>query len=1009
MARKQTISPQKAREVPETQKSVPSADMPFGFVMLERVFQRGAGPPQYRVTHWNKLSKSITGISGAQILRARHVVIMSGGSPFDFSALLTRGRRQGRVVEIPDATLCFGKTSVQIHGLAWKEGNQIALILYSPDDDRRIASFFRTSSDLLDQLTDSVYFVDRRWKVLFASPKAERYIHIAKRRSKEILGKNIWTLLSRKDNPSTYRTLKQAMENHIHTSCEEYSEMLNSWFEIHAVPFSNGLVVYYRDISRRKLAEAAFLKLSNAVEQSADAIFISNSRGYIEYVNPAFETITRFKRSEVLRRTPHFLKTDMDHPEGEQAIRFYSAPYGRNTFSARTTNRRKDGTTFLAEETIAPVYDPHGALTHFVTTLRDISDRIAVEQSLRRSEERFRNLVENSSDGIALIDRDNIITYTGPSTERITGFTAEECLKRRYIEFVHPADRRGISLLLKAVCDQPRIPIPFRCRLSHKQKGWIWIEGTANSLLAEPSIEATVINYRDITEREIIADALSRSETEYRNLFEGANDAIIIFEPETEIILKTNSRACELYGFTPQEFVGKSLKSFTKDIGRGEEQIRYLLKEKSARNFETVHFHKDGSPMQMLVNSSVVEYGGSFVVMSILRDITELKALEAQLRQAQKMESVGTLAGGIAHDFNNILGIILGYTSMLQRHRVPPEQIADSLQSITKAAQRGASMVRQILTFARKEEVLFESLDVNELIKDLVKLLSETFPKTIVFNVRLSDQLPTIVADPNQIHQVLMNLCVNAKDAMGNEGILSIDTGLVHGAHIRSNQNVNGASEFVHVVVSDSGSGMSEEIKNRMFEPFFTTKGHGGGTGLGLAVVYGIVNSHRGIIEVESEPGKGTTFHLYFPVQMRQFEPSPTSTMHLEEIAGGKETLLVVEDEEMLLSLLKGVLESKGYKVLTCGNGQAALEVYRAKHNSIDLVISDVGLPKLNGWEVCRRINEIRPDAKVIVASGYLDPHVKSELKNSSAKEFIRKPYLPEEVLLRIRKVLDEE
>jgi len=1006
MSRLHSKPPKKT--LPASPESASFADAPVGIALLQRIRQTTSGSPQYRVTYWNEKSASITGVSATTIMRARRVTISADDTPLDFSALF-RGKRKGaQIVEFPNATMHVGKKAFCIHGLAWRHADNITLMLVSPDEIERSTAYFRTSSEFLDQLTDSVYFLDNHWNVLFASPRAIRYLHIAKGRSGNIVGENFLTLIPRKENPHLYETLREAKQHHTHTLCEEYSEVLNSWFEVHAHPFSHGLVVYYRDITRRKLAEAAFLKLSNAVEQSADAIFITNSRGYIEYINPAFETITGFSRSEALSRTPHFMKLDIDEPARERSLRFYSADQTREIFSATTLNRRKDGSTFSAEEIIAPVYDSHGALTHFVTTLRDISDRIQAEQSLRRSEERFRSLVENSSDGIALIDRNNIITYAGPSTERITGYGPDECLNRRYIEFIHPADRRTISQVLRTVCAHPRTPMSFRCRFLHKNGSWMKIEGTANSLLTEPSIGATVVNYRDITERENIADALSRSESEYRNLFEGANDAIIILEPETEIILKTNSRACELYGFTQDEFVGKSLKSLTKDIGRGEEQIRLLLKEKSARNFETIHFRKDGKPMQMLVNSSVVEYGGSYVIMSILRDITEMRHLEAQLRQAQKMESIGTLAGGIAHDFNNILGIVLGYASMLQRQRVTPERTADALDSITKAAQRGASMVRQILTFARKEEVLLESLDVNDVINDLVKLLSETFPKTIVFDVRLANQLPSIVADPNQIHQVLMNLCVNAKDAMGSQGKLSIETGLVHGTHIRSNQTANGASEYVHILVADSGSGMNEEIKSRMFEPFFTTKGRGGGTGLGLSVVYGIVNSHRGFIEVESELGQGTTFHLYFPVQMRRFEPTATSAATLAEIPGGTETLLVVEDEEMLLSLLKGVLESKGYKVLTCGNGDAALEVFRAKRNSIDLIVTDVGLPKLNGWEVCRKINEIKPDAKMIVASGYLDPQVKSELRNSSAREFIHKPYLPEDVLLRIRKVLDE-
>jgi PAS domain S-box-containing protein len=473
------------------------------------------------------------------------------------------------------------------------------------------------------------------------------------------------------------------------------------------------------------------------------------------------------------------------------------------------------------------------------------------------------------------------------------------------------------------------------------------------------------------------------------------------------MILEANDKACRLYGFTKDELIGRSLKDLTKNISRGEFEIKELMRHKSSRNFETVHFNKAGEPMEMLVNSSVVEYAGRTAIMSIIRDITELRKLEHQLRQAQKMESVGTLAGGIAHDFNNILSIILGYTSLIKRGKIEGKRFEEGVDTIAKAAQRGAVLVRQILTFARKTDVVFESVKLNELITDLAKLLGETFPKTVSFALDLNPELPTIVADANQLHQVFLNLCVNARDAIPESGTITIHTSLMNGLTLQERFPEARQSEYVHIRITDTGSGMSEQTRLRVFEPFFTTKGQGRGTGLGLAVVYGIVNNHHGFIDVESAIGKGTSFHLYFPVQMRTFEAMNQGKVDVEEIPGGKETILLVEDEQVLINLVKELLEGHGYKVLTALDGAEAVDTYERLGNEIDLVLTDIGLPKLSGWDACRRILARNPKAKVIVASGYIDPNVKSDLKDSMAKEFIHKPYLPEDVLRTVRTVLD--
>jgi len=423
-----------------------------------------------------------------------------------------------------------------------------------------------------------------------------------------------------------------------------------------------------------------------------------------------------------------------------------------------------------------------------------------------------------------------------------------------------------------------------------------------------------------------------------------------------------------------------------------------------------VMWRRDGTALPVEYSSSPIMDNGKIqgAVVAFM-DVTERRMLQQQLMQTQKIESIGRLAGGIAHDFNNILTIIVGHASILKR--LPPDspKRPESVVAVEKAAQRGAGLVRQLLTFARKTDVLLESIRLNEVVTEVAKLLNETFPKTITISLQLENNLPPIHADANQIHQVLVNLCVNARDAMPEGGTLSIVTSQVTPDKVRSKFSAASAPEYVEISVTDMGVGMDEQTLNRIFEPFFTTKEVGKGTGLGLAVVFGIVETHKGFISVDSTVGKGTTFHIYFPVQVRVIEENAGMGAELVEIPGGSETILVVEDEQMLRELLYGTLTGKGYTVLLAEDGQEMITQYVLNKENISLVISDMGLPKVGGYEAFKKIRSVDPSAKVILASGYLEPNVKSEILKSGARDFIQKPYSPEEVLKKVREIIDAD
>ncbi len=396
-------------------------------------------------------------------------------------------------------------------------------------------------------------------------------------------------------------------------------------------------------------------------------------------------------------------------------------------------------------------------------------------------------------------------------------------------------------------------------------------------------------------------------------------------------------------------------------------------------------------------------------VCAFMTDITDRKRLEDGLRQAQKMESIGTLAGGIAHDFNNILGIILAYNGSIGRVTSNPERFSESIDAINQAVERGTALVRQMLTFARQTEIVFQALNVNVLIAEVVKMLAATFPRTIEFTKQLEPNIPLVTADQTQLHQVFLNLCVNARDAMPNGGKIIVTTGTTTRENVR--QKFPGASRdsYIHITVADTGTGMDETIRKRIFEPFFTTKELGKGTGLGLSVVYGVMQSHEGFADVESQVGKGTKFHLFLPAALRSADAEQKGSRTEQPVPGGNETVLLVEDEEALLALVRRALEAKGYRVLAAHDGLEALDFYRRHSDQISVVVTDMGLPKLGGWEAAQRMKEINKGAKIILASGFLEPGRKERLSREGITHFIQKPYNPNQVLAAIREVIDHE
>jgi PAS domain S-box-containing protein len=673
----------------------------------------------------------------------------------------------------------------------------------------------------------------------------------------------------------------------------------------------------------------------------------------------------------------------------------------------------RDGKVIFVRESAHAVRDEKGNTLYYDGTVEDITERKRAEEAVRESEERFRMVFENVFDGISIYNED-----PDPSKRRLV-----ECNERYAAmagrsreELTQLGSTQGLQITIEDTANDNRLESLARGTAFQGSFSWIRPDGKDNIVeyvgvpITWRGKSHSIGIDRDITVRKLAEEALKKSEEQYRHFFDEDLTGDYISTPEGKI-LSCNPAFARIFGFASiEEALNTNASDLQSEPENWEIYLRLLKERRKLEYYESEYLRRDGTRAYCVENAiGIFDPQGNLVqIRGYIFDDTKRKNLERQLIQAQKLESLGTLASGIAHDFNNILGIILGYATLLTRQKPDPENIKISADAVIRASQRGAALVKQLLTFARKVDVQLQSVRLNDLVNEISQLLSETMAKTVEISLHLDEDLPAITGDPSQIHQVLLNLCVNARDAMPKGGTIGITTCCQQGETIREKFPGAVASKYVVLRVADTGIGMDKRTQSRIFEPFFTTKGVGKGTGLGLSVVFGILESHDGFVDVESEPDKGTTFHLYFPV-LQPVDLEQAKAEIQQVIPGGNETILVVEDEEMLTRLLRTSLQAAGYTVLIAVDGQEAVDLFDQHQDEIQLVLSDVGLPKLTGYDVFRKMKRTKPNLKFILASGFIEPQLKSEILKEGVRDFVQKPYSVYEVLKAIRTILDQK
>ncbi|HYL99714.1 MAG TPA: PAS domain S-box protein, partial [Blastocatellia bacterium] len=642
----------------------------------------------------------------------------------------------------------------------------------------------------------------------------------------------------------------------------------------------------------------------------------------------------------------------------------------------------------------------------FVDFNKERTTRQSAEAALLSSEEQYRLLFQANPMPMWVFDLDTLAFLAVNEAARMQyGYTEEEFLAMT-ISDIRPAE--DVAHLVRVVAASSGSLIRgHTVRHRTKDGRTIRVEVSSNDIPFQGR-RARLVSASDVTERERAIAALRESEERFSKTFILNPDPMSIHSVDNGRYVDANESFLKVYGFTREEVVGHTPDELNLIVDQQERQEwrRILLSGQSIHEREIQFRVKSGELRAGLLSAVIIEVAGSKCILSVSVDITERQRLQEQLVQAQRMEALGTLASGIAHDFNNLLTAIVGYSQMVQQAAKDNNKLSGYAGEINRAGLRAASLTKQLLAFSRRQIFELQALDLNLMIREMQPMLRRLIIEDVELRFGLDPSLGAIKADRSQIEQVILNLVVNARDAMPGGGVLTVETCNADlGAGYVSTHSDVMCGRFVMLAVSDTGKGMDKETRDRVFEPFFTTKPLGEGTGLGLATTHGIVKQSGGNILVYSEPGYGTVFKVYFPRVDDAPESEPARVYG--EMRGGPETILVVEDEDLVRNFARDVLRNAGYNVLECENGAEAHALCLSHTGPIDLVLTDAVMPQMSGAELVSNLSVARPAIRVLFMSGYTGDSLTKGL-DGQALAFLQKPFAPDSLLRKVRSVLDD-
>jgi two-component system, cell cycle sensor histidine kinase and response regulator CckA len=787
--------------------------------------------------------------------------------------------------------------------------------------------------------------------------------------------------------------------------------------------------------SKRKQLEKELQLTQFSVDNSMDAVYWMGPDARFIYVNNAAVNALGYSKEELLTMTVHDIgpgfPVDIWHAH-------WAALQETKSLVIQSIHQRKDGSTFPVEISANLIQFDSREINCAIA--RDITERKQVEEALQESEKRYRLIADNVADVIWTMDMNFRNTYVSPSVLQQRGYTPGEVRNQ-------PLDKRMTSdsivkvialfseklKFIEAVDPKGWEPIEFEVEQPCKDGSIIWTTNTVRLVPGPDKQPASIVGTtHDITKRKRAEDALRKSEEKLTQALQGNSTPTFIIDGN-HIITHWNMACEKLTGHSAAGMVGTNkhwvafypterpvLADFIVDGSTQDEMDEYYMGEQNESvlvegAYEGEAFFpnlEEKGKWLFFTAAPLRDHGGNVIgAIETFQDTTERKSIEDQFRQAQKMEAIGTLAGGIAHDFNNILTTIIGNASLALVDVGKDGRLREEIEEIQTAGERAATLTRQLLAFSRKQIIQPKIVNLNELLIDIEKMLGRLIGEDVDILTIAGSELWQIEADPGQMEQVLVNLVVNARDAMPMGGKITIELANkdLDESYFR-NRGINEVQPnlYVMLAVSDTGSGMDNETQERLFEPFFTTKEQGKGTGLGLSTVYGIIKQNNGFIWVYSEIGKGTTFKVYLPKVKGDTKKEENERTSVSEL-GGSETVLIVEDDDSLRRLAQRALQQKGYHVLDAENGEDALRICVAHEGAIDLMVTDVVMPKIGGKKTAERLQPLYPNMKLIYMSGYTDDAIVHHGVLAPGLNFIEKPFSPEGLARKVREVLDDK
>ncbi|HUQ80313.1 MAG TPA: PAS domain S-box protein [Gemmatimonadaceae bacterium] len=773
---------------------------------------------------------------------------------------------------------------------------------------------------------------------------------------------------------------------------------------------ADAIVSIFRDTTERRAAEAALLesekRLRFALEGANEGLWDWSIDTGDVYFSAAAELMLGYEPGEMDRRTGGTWDQSL-HPDDMPAVqRAIDEHVAGNTAAYEAEYRfrtKQGGWKWILGRGKVVERREDGTPSRMTGIHIDITERKQADET----RERLTAILDATPDLVAISNAELTTIYMNPAGRRLLGLGEHDDLTGRWIGNTYPERVRKLIL-------EEAIPTARRDGYWRGESAFMGGDGQEHPatqvILAHRSpsgnIDSLSTVIRDDTERRRAAEVVSESEERHRLLFEENPMPLLVIDAETLKFLAVNAAAVRQYGYTRGEFTGMSIADIRppEDVEAALARAAAPAEIRSQRSGPYRHRRKDGSALQVEIVSRDFVFGGRHARLVLAIDVTEQRHLEDQLRQSQKIEAVGQLAGGIAHDFNNLLTVIKGNVE-LALHQLPSSvPLRNDLEQVAHAASRAALLTRQLLAFSRKQVLTPAVLNLNEVVGDAERMLRRVIGEDITFITQLAPAVSRVTADRGQIEQVLVNLVVNARDAMPAGGVLTVSTGDVNVTPAEATARGIIAGPYVMVRVRDTGIGMDDATRSRIFEPFFTTKPVGRGTGLGLATVYGVVHQSGGFIAVDSAPGAGSTFTVYLPRTARvELTGHPPSLIRIER---GSETILLVEDEDEVRAVARRVLVEAGYTVLEAANAAEAIEVFDRSPEAIAMLVSDVVMPGLNGHELSQMLRLRSPRLRTLFVSGY-SFDARGDGSNFDDDSFLPKPYDPSELARRVRSILD--